>query len=157
MFDEVGGAIMNRKLQLLILILAFCLAGTVIAGENLTSKESSSESAKKPPPKKVSKTKKPKAQKFVGNITAIDTKTGAMSVKGTAGEKNFTAQDIDKEALERLVAGDRVRISYAEKNGKLVASSVRRLKLAKSKTKPTPQISKSKTEDLQKETKEKVK
>lgn len=97
-------------------------------------------------------------QKFVGNISSVDTKSGAVSVKGTAGEKNFITQDAAKDALERLTVGDRVRVQYTEKDGKLMTASVRRVKLPQ--TKPPEETSKSKStkaNEPQKPVKEAVK
>ena len=54
---------------------------------------------------------------------------GTVSVKNDASEKNFTTQDAAKDAIERLTVGDRVKVVYSEKEGKLVATSVRRLKV----------------------------
>jgi len=126
-----------------------------------TAKDTTKESSKTAPAKKKSTTtKKPKVQKFVGNVSAVDTKTGSGSVKGTAGEKNFITQDAAKDALERLTVGDRVRVQYTEKDGKLTTSSVRRLKLPQTKTKPTEESAKSKSTkapDQQKQLKDAVK
>lgn len=135
---------MNWKLRLyLVPILAVCLAGPGLGAESPSNKNSPPESVKQNAPKKAAKAKKPKAQKFVGDISAVDSKTGAVSVKGSAGEKNFMTQDAAKDALERLTVGDRVRVLYSDKEGKLVATSVRRVKLPQSKTKAGAQNSKS--------------
>ena len=122
------------------------------------SKEPAEESVKKSPPKKkTTKAKKPKVQKFVGDISAVDTKTGAVSVKGTAGEKNFMTQDAAKDALERLAVGDRVRVQYSEKDGKLAATSVRRVKLPQTKAKSSAPNPNTKAPDQQKPTKDAAK
>jgi hypothetical protein len=147
---------MNWKLRLfLVPILAVCLAGPGLGAESPSSKNTSPESVKQSEPKKAAKTKKPKAQKLVGDISALDTKTGAVSVKGAAGEKSFMTQDAAKDALERLTVGDRVRVLYSDKDGKLVATSVRRVKLPQTKAKAGAQSSKSKAADTQ--AKDKVK
>jgi len=137
------------------------LAGLSFGAETPPPKDTTKESAKTTPPKKKSTTaKKPKVQKFVGNISAVDTKSGAVSVKGTAGEKNFITQDAAKDAVERLKVGDRVRVQYSEKEGKLVATSVRRVKLPQTKNKAAEESTKSKTAktpDQQKKSKDAVK
>ena len=118
-------------------LFALLLSGLAFGAETPTTKEPVKESGKTAPvKKKVTKPKKPKVHKFVGNISAVDTKTGAVSVKGSAGEKSFITQDAAKDALERLAVGDRVRVQYSERDGKLAATSVRRVKLPQSKTKP---------------------
>ena len=144
-----------------VVFLLLFLSDVAISAETPPSKEPPKETVKKPTtPKKTTKTKKPKMQKFVGNISAVDTKSGSVSVKGTAGEKNFITKDAAKDALERLTIGDRVRVQYTDQEGKLTTSSVRRVKLPQTKTKPTEETSKSKTTkapDQQKPTKEAVK
>ena len=144
----------NRS-AVLVPTLVFCLAGIGLTAETPTTKAASGQSAKKPAPKKSAKQSKP--QKFVGNISAIDAKTGTVVVKGTAGDKSFVAQDSAKDALERLAVGDRVRVQYAEKDGKLQATSVRRMKLPQTKTKSATQSSKSKSTSASKEPKETTK
>ena len=119
-------------------LFAFLLLGLSFGAETPSTKEPAKESAKTAPvKKKATKPKKPKVQKFVGNISSVDAKTGMVSVKGSAGEKSFITQDAAKDALERLAVGDRVRIQYSERDGKLAATSVRRVKLPQTKTKPS--------------------
>jgi len=119
-------------------LFALLLAGLSFGAETPSTREPAKESAKTAPvKKKATKPKKPKVQKFVGNISSVNAKTGAVSVKGSAGEKSFITQDAAKDALERLAVGDRVRIQYSEKDGKLAATSVRRVKLPQTKTKPS--------------------
>jgi len=113
--------------------------------------------AKKTAAQSTKKTKKAAPRKFTGNISSLDTKTGAITVKGSSEEKNFMTKDAAKDALERLTTGDRVRVLYSEKDGKAVATSVRRLKLPQSKSKITAPNAKSTTTDAQRETKEKTK
>jgi len=156
---------MSKFIQLLSMVfLAFYLNGVGLAAETAPMKEPATkvpakETAKPAQAKKkTAKAKKPKIQKFVGNISAVDTKTGAVSVKGTDAEKNFITQDAAKDALERLAVGDRVRIQYSEKDGKLAATSVRRVKLAQTKTtKSSTPTSNAKTPVQQKPTKDAVK
>jgi len=142
-------------------VLGMFLNSAAFSAETSPAKEPPNSNAKQSPAKnKTTKTKKAKLQKFVGNISAVDTKTGSVTVKGTNGEKNFMTQDAAKDALERLAVGDRVRVQYTQKDGKLVTSSVRRLKLPQTKTKATEENSKkksSKTADQQKQTKDPVK
>jgi hypothetical protein len=153
---------MSQLIKLLsVAFLAIFLSGVGRAAETPPSKEAPKASVNKPAPqKKTTKAKKPKVQKFVGNISAIDTKSGAVSVKGSDGEKNFITQDAAKDALERLAVGDRIRVQYTEKDGKLMSSSVRRVKLPQTKNKTTEETAKSKstkTPSQQKSTKDAVK
>jgi hypothetical protein len=153
---------MSRLIRLLSVgFLAILLSGVVRAADPPSNKEPPKDSVNKSAPeKKTTKAKKPKVQKFIGNITAVDTKTGAVTVKGTTGEKNFITQDAAKDALERLSVGDRVRVQYTDQGGKLMSSSVRRVKLPQTKDKTTEETAKSKTTktpDQQKPSKDAVK
>ena len=102
------------------------------------------------------KTKTPKALKYRGDISAIDISTGAVSVKGEAGEKRFMTQDAAKDALERLAVGDTVRVIYSEKDKTFVATSVRRLKVKPAKP-ASSQATPSKSTPAQKNSKTQVK
>jgi hypothetical protein len=58
----------------------------------------------------------------------MDAKAGTVSVRGTSEEKTFTTQDAAKDALEIVTVGEHVRVTYSEKGGKLVATSMKRMK-----------------------------
>ena len=142
---------------LLIPIIMFGISAVGFAADAPAAKESAAAPAKKTGVQSTKKTKKATPRKFTGNISALDTKTGAVAVKGSSDEKNFMTKDAAKDALERLTVGDRVRVTYSEKDGKAVATSVRRLKLPQSKSKTTGPDAKSTTTGEQKETKQKTK
>jgi ribosomal protein S1 len=145
-----------RRILLIPIIMLGVSAGGFAADAPAT-KESVAAPAKKTGAQSTKKTKKATPRKFTGNISALDNKTGAVAVKGSSDEKNFMTKDAAKDALERLTVGDRVRVVYSEKDGKAVATSVRRLKLPQSKSKTTAPNAKTTTTDEQKETKEKPK
>jgi hypothetical protein len=69
-----------------------------------------------------------KPQRLKGEITAMDAKAGTVSVKGTSGEKTFTTQDAARDTLEIVKVGEHVRVTYSEKGGKSVATSIMRMK-----------------------------
>jgi hypothetical protein len=71
------------------------------------------------------KAEKPKATRIVGEIISVDAKAGTLTVKAKDKEMSFTAETkAAKAALEKVKVGDGVRVSYNEKNGKLIARSV---------------------------------
>ena len=142
---------------LLLPLLMFAVSAISFAAEVPAAKESTAKPVKKTGAPSAKKTKKATPRKFTGDISALDTKTGAVSVKGSSEEKNFMTKDAAKDALERLSVGDRVRVVYSEKDGKEVATSVRRLKLPQSKSKTTAPNAKSTTTGEQKAAKEKAK
>jgi hypothetical protein len=72
------------------------------------------------------KSEKPKAQQISGEITSLDAKAGDFAVKTKDKEVKLTAESKGtKGALEKLKVGDMVKVSYTEKDGKAIASSVK--------------------------------
>ena len=116
-----------------VLVLLFLVSSTqaVLAGESVPTKNAVPESEKKAAEKKAkrtSATQATKPQKLTGEITAMDAKAGTVSVKGASGEKSFMTQDAAKDTLEIVKVGERVRVTYSEKDGKSVATSMKRMK-----------------------------
>jgi ribosomal protein S1 len=136
------------------LVLGLCISN--FAAEKPNTKSPAPAPTQKSQQTNSKKTKAPKALKYRGDISAIDTTTGAVSVKGDAGEKRFMTQDAAKDALEHLAVGDTVRVIYSEKDNKLVASSVRRFK-AKQVKATTSKAPESKSTPPQKDSKAKAK
>jgi hypothetical protein len=72
------------------------------------------------------KSEKPKTQQISGEITSLDAKAGDFAVKTKDKEVKLTAESKGtKGALEKLKVGDMVKVSYTEKDGKAIASSVK--------------------------------
>lgn len=127
-----------RKLFHCLSVLLFLANSTaaVRAAESAPPKSAVPESEKKAAEKKpaekkaktASATKATKPQRLKGEITAMDAKAGTVSVKGTSGEKSFTTQDAAKDTLEIVKVGEHVRVTYSEKDGKSVATSMKRMK-----------------------------
>jgi len=121
---------------LTVLVLLGYSIEAVLAAESAPAKNAASESEKKAAEKKpaekkaktTSATKTTKPQRLKGEITAMDAKAGTVSVKGTSGEKSFTTQDAAKDTLEIVKVGEHVRVTYSEKDGKSVATSMKRMK-----------------------------
>ena len=119
-------------------VLLFLVNSTeaVLAAESAPAKNAASQSEKKPAekkpaekkPKTTSATKTTKPQRLKGGITSLDAKAGTVSVKGTSGEKSFTTQDAARDTLEIVKVGEHVRVTYSEKDGKSVATSMKRMK-----------------------------
>ena len=127
-----------RKLFHCLTVLLFLANWTeaVLAAESVPAKNAAPESEKKAAEKKpaekkaktTSATKSTKPQRLKGEITAMDAKVGTVSVKGASGEKSFTTQDAAKDTLEIVKVGEQVRVTYSEKDGKSVATSMKRMK-----------------------------
>jgi len=78
------------------------------------------------------KSEKAKTNGLTGEVTSVDAKAGTLTVKAKDKEVNLAADSKStKAALEKLKVGDMVRVSYTEKDGKMIVSSVK----AESKTK----------------------
>lgn len=72
------------------------------------------------------KSEKPKTHRISGEITAVDAKAGTFAVKEKDKEIKLTADSKGaKGALEKVKVGDMVKVSYTEKDGKNLASSVK--------------------------------
>jgi hypothetical protein len=72
------------------------------------------------------KSEKAKTHRITGEVTSLDAKAGTFAVKEKDKEIKLTADSKSaKSALEKVKVGDMVRVSYTEKDGKMIASSVK--------------------------------
>src|SRR5262245_29936744 len=72
------------------------------------------------------KSEKAKANVLTGEITSTAPKAGTSTVKPKDKDNNPTADSKSTRArVEKLKVGDMIKVSYAEKDGKMIASSVR--------------------------------
>jgi Cu/Ag efflux protein CusF len=72
------------------------------------------------------KSEKAKSNRATGEVTSVDMKAGTFTVKAKDKEINLVADSKSSKAeVEKLKVGDTVRVSYTEKDGKMIASSVR--------------------------------
>jgi hypothetical protein len=82
------------------------------------------------------KSEKPKTSRITGEVTSVDAKAGTLTVKAKDKETNLTADSSSaKSALGKVKVGDMVRVSYSEKDGKMVASSIAKTQTAAKATK----------------------
>jgi len=70
-----------------------------------------------------------KIQKFAGEVTAMDAAAKTLTVKGKKGDMTFDVTDVKMKAEPK--AGDKVMVTYTEKDGKMVAKSVAAVKAPK--------------------------
>jgi hypothetical protein len=120
-----------RSIAILLAFLVF--TGPGFGADTGPNNKSSPSTEKKASDSKEKKTQTPTRQRFKGEVMSLDAKAGTVNIKGTDGEKSFVTQDAAKDSLEVLKTGERVRVTYSEKEGKLVATSLARLK-TKTKT-----------------------
>ena len=72
------------------------------------------------------KSEKAKTIRVTGEVTSLDAKAGTFAVKEKDKEIKLTADSKSaKDTLAKLKVGDLVRVSYTEKDGKMIASSVK--------------------------------
>jgi len=108
------------------------LIGTALAFPPMTSAaEKKAEKAAQPcaPAMEKKAPEKPKAISATGDVVSADAKTGMLAVKVKDKDMSFTAESkTAKQSLEKVKAGDKVTVSYTEKDGKMIASSVKAVK-----------------------------
>ncbi len=76
------------------------------------------------------KAEKAKTIRATGEVTAVDAKASTLTVKVKDKETNLIAESkAAKSALEKVKVGDMVRVSYIEKDGKMIASSIAKTKV----------------------------
>ncbi len=78
--------------------------------------------AEKAPAAEKKAEKKEKTMVFKGDVTAVDAAAKTITVKGAKGEETFDVSGVKN--ADKIKAGDKVTVRYAEKDGKKVAKSV---------------------------------
>jgi len=92
---------------------------------------------------------KAKTSQITGEITSLDAKAGTFAVKEKDKEVKLTADSKRaKSQLEKHKVGDMVRVSYSEKDGKMIANSVRAE--SKTKTAKSDKATESKSDTMEK-------
>ena len=130
---------MKNALRILIVALTVVAFGGVsFAQEKKASPATPATPASPSTEKKTEmKSEKAKTGRITGEVTSVDAKAGMLTVKAKDKETSLTADSSSaKNALGKVKVGDRVRVSYTEKDGKMVASSI-------AKTEPTAKATKS--------------
>ena len=119
---------MKNRIKVIVLALA------ALSFSGVSFAQSKSTAPATPSADKTTSTKA-KNSRVTGEITSLDSKTGMFSVKAKDKEVNLTADSKSaKGALEKLKVGDMVTASYTEKDGKMVANSVKADKSTASKS-----------------------
>ncbi|MCX7858272.1 MAG: hypothetical protein N2513_09925 [Deltaproteobacteria bacterium] len=77
---------------------------------------------------------KPKVRQFTGEVVKADAST--LVVKSKKEEKTFDVSGVKGFKPEEFKEGDKVVVKYTEKEGKLVASSVKKAGAPKKEEKP---------------------
>jgi hypothetical protein len=110
----------NMIKVLVIALTSFAFSGVIFA----QAKPATPTTPATPPA--MEKSEKARTNGVTGEVTSVDAKAGTFTVKAKDKEINLVADSkTTKAALEKLKVGDMVRVSYTEKDGKMIASSVK--------------------------------
>lgn len=141
-----------KKVSIFILaiILGIAFIATVFAqvpAGTTETKETTTTTTTTTPEKKETTTRtmtKSKTMKFYGKVISMDTAAKMMTVKGKKGDITFDVSNTEMKI--EVVAGDKVIVNYMKKEGKMMASVVKKIENKKIKTKTTTTTTEEKTE-----------
>ena len=71
-------------------------------------------------------------------MTAVDAAAKTITVKGKKADMTFDVSGV--KGAEDIKAGDKVVVKYTEKDGKMVASSVKKAAVKKAEKKEAPKV-----------------
>jgi Cu/Ag efflux protein CusF len=112
-----------------VLVIAFTgliFGGVSIAQDKKAEKMEKSAAEKPMTDQKMEKSTKAKSGTATGEVTSVDPKSGMLTVKTKDKDLNLTAESKStKSALEKVKPGDTVKVNYSDKDGKMVATSVK--------------------------------
>jgi hypothetical protein len=118
--EEGGDTVKN-----MIKVLVIALTGLAFSGLSFAQDKPATPTAPAVEKKTEMKSEKAKTNRITGEVTSLDAKAGTVAVKTKDKEINLAADSKStKGALEKLKVGDKVRVSYTEKDGKMIASSI---------------------------------
>jgi Cu/Ag efflux protein CusF len=112
----------------LAVLISVAFVTTVFAQEKKVEKPAAAPAADKAKVEVKKEAPKAKAQTFKGDFVSFDEKAKTVVAKNDKGEMTFDVSAIKK--MPKAVAGDKVTVVYTEKDGKMVAKSI---KVAKAK------------------------
>ena len=117
------------KNMLKVLVIAFTaliFGGVSIAQDKKAEKMEKSAADKPMTDQKMDKSTKAKSTTASGEVTAVDAKSGSLTVKAKDKDLKLMAESKSaKNALEKVKPGDMVKVTYTDKDGKMIATSVK--------------------------------
>jgi ribosomal protein S1 len=129
----------------MIKVLVVALTSLAFTGVSFAQAKPATPTAPAAEKKSEMKSEKAKTTRITGEVTSVDSKTGMLTVKTKDKETKLTADAKAKDELEKVKVGDTVRVSYSEKDGKMVATSIAKSSAKKSE-KATEKTSEKKSE-----------
>jgi Cu/Ag efflux protein CusF len=118
---------MKNVLKVLVIAFTGLIFGGVSIAQDKKAEKMEKSAAEKPmTDQKTEKSTKAKSGTATGEVTSVDSKSGMLTVKTKDKDLNLTAESKStKSALEKVKPGDTVRVNYSDKDGKMVATSVK--------------------------------
>jgi hypothetical protein len=121
-----GGDIVKNMIKLLVVALTVLSFSGLSFAQAKPATPATPATPSAPEKKTEMKSEKPKTERITGEVTTLDAKAGTFAVKTKDKEVKLTADSKSaKGALEKVKVGDMVKVSYTEKDGKMIASSVK--------------------------------
>jgi DNA helicase TIP49 (TBP-interacting protein) len=108
----------------MIKVLVVALTSLAFTGVSFAQAKPATPTAPAAEKKSEMKSEKAKTTRITGEVMSVDSKTGMLTVKTKDKETKLTADAKAKDQLEKVKVGDTVRVSYSEKDGKMVATSI---------------------------------
>jgi Cu/Ag efflux protein CusF len=117
----------KNMLNLVVVALTALIFGGVAIAQDTKAQKMEKSAADKPmTDQKMEKSTKAKSGTATGEVTSVDPKSGQLTVKAKDKDLNLMAESKSaKNALDKVKIGDTVRVTYADKDGKMVVSSVK--------------------------------
>jgi Cu/Ag efflux protein CusF len=118
---------MKNVLKVFVIAFTGLIFGGVSMAQDKKAEKMEKSAAEKPmTDQKTEKSTKAKSGTATGEVTSVDPKSGMLTVKTKDKDLNLTAESKStKSALEKVKPGDTVRVNYSDKDGKMVATSVK--------------------------------
>ena len=109
--------------KLVVVAFTALIFGGIATAQDTKSEKMGKSSADSP---KMEKSTKAKSGTATGEVTSVDPKSGQLTVKAKGKDLDLMAESKSaKNALDKIKIGDTVRVTYTDKDGKMVVSSVK--------------------------------
>ena len=133
--------------KLVVVAFTALIFGGVATAQDTKGEKMGKSSADSP---KMEKSTKAKSGTATGEVTSVDAKSGQLTVKAKDKDLDLMAESKSaKNALDKVKIGDTVRVTYTDKDGKMVVSSVKAESKGMSKSEERKSSTERKTEKKQ--------
>src|SRR3989337_1759018 len=141
----------KNMLNLVVVAFTALIFGGVAIAQDRKAKKREKAAGKKPmTDQKMEKSTKAKSGTATGEVTSVDAKSGQLTVKAKDKDLNLMAESKSaKNALAKVKIGDTGRVTYTDKDGRMVVSSVKAESKGMSKSEERKSSSERKAEKKQ--------